>query len=57
MNKEELRGLIETGEGYTLDFKEGIPSDLGRHICAFANASGGRIILGVRDDGFSERMQ
>src|SRR3989338_2543933 len=51
MNKEELRGLIETGEGYTLDFKEGIPSDLGRHICAFANASGGRIILGVRDDG------
>ena len=51
MHKEELLGLIETGEGYTLDFKEALPSDLGRHICAFANASGGRIIRGVRDDG------
>jgi len=51
MNKEELLSLIETGEGYTLDFKDRIPHDLGRHICAFANASGGRIILGVRDDG------
>ncbi len=50
LNKEELIGLIQTGEGYTLEFKERIPSDLGRHICAFANASGGRVILGVRDD-------
>ena len=51
MDRKELLGLIQTGEGYALDFKERLPSDLGRHICAFANASGGRIILGVRDDG------
>ncbi len=51
MNREELFGLIKTGEGYRLDFKESIPSDLGKHICGFTNASGGKIILGVRDDG------
>ncbi len=51
MNRKEILNLINIGEGYTLDFKEAIPSDLGKLICAFANASGGRIILGVRDNG------
>ncbi|MBU1886631.1 helix-turn-helix domain-containing protein [Candidatus Micrarchaeota archaeon] len=51
MNMDELLGLIRTGEGYTLELKEKLPSDLGKQFCAFANASGGRIILGVKDDG------
>ncbi|HIJ97627.1 TPA: ATP-binding protein, partial [archaeon] len=51
MGKDELLALIKTGEGYSLEFKESIPSDLGKHICAFANASGGKIVLGVKDDG------
>lgn len=51
VNKKELLELIKAGEGYALEFKEDLPSDLGRHICAFANASGGKIILGVKDDG------
>ncbi|MBI4154312.1 putative DNA binding domain-containing protein [Candidatus Woesearchaeota archaeon] len=51
MNKKELLALIKTGEGYTLEFKESVPSDLGKHICAFANASGGKMILGLKDDG------
>jgi len=50
MNKKELLELIRTGEGYTLEFKERI-NNLGKEICAFANASGGKIILGVRDNG------
>ena len=50
MNKKELLELIKTGEGYTLEFKERI-GNLGKEICAFANASGGKIILGVKDDG------
>ncbi len=50
MKKEELLELIRIGEGYALEFKESLPSDLGKHICAFANASGGRIIIGVADD-------
>ena len=51
MNKEELLELIKTGEGYTLEFKENISSSIGKDICAFANASGGRIIVGVKDNG------
>lgn len=51
MNKEGLLELIKTGEGYTLEFKENISSSIGKDICAFANASGGRIIVGVKDDG------
>ena len=50
MNKSIL-DLIKTGEGLTLEFKEGVNSDLGKEICAFANANGGKIILGVKDNG------
>ena len=48
MNK--IKELIKTGEGYFLEFKEKIGSDLGKEICAFANSDGGQIILGVSDD-------
>ena len=50
MDRKELYGLIKTGEGYTLEFKENISSNLGKEICAFANANGGKIILGVKDN-------
>ena len=50
--ESKIKDLIKTGEGIKLEFKEGfnIPS-LGKEICAFANESGGKIILGVSDDG------
>ncbi len=51
MEKREILKLIETGEGLTLEFKESIGSNLGKEICAFANTKGGRIILGVKDNG------
>ncbi|MEK6891888.1 MAG: RNA-binding domain-containing protein [Nanoarchaeota archaeon] len=51
MDKEELSELIKTGEGLTLEFKENVSSHLGREICAFANSKGGRVILGVKDNG------
>ena len=57
MNKDDLLELIKIGEGYTLEFKESIDKFLGKEICAFANANGGKIIIGVTDDnlikGFS----
>ncbi|MBU3941157.1 MAG: putative DNA binding domain-containing protein [Nanoarchaeota archaeon] len=49
MDKKELLELVKIGEGYTLEFKEGLNSSIGKDICAFANASGGKIILGVTD--------
>lgn len=42
--------LLQEGEGYRTEFKES-PSDLDKELVAFANASGGTILLGVRDDG------
>ena len=42
---------FKTGEGYTLEFKESVSSSMGKDICAFANSSGGKIIIGIADDG------
>ncbi|MGE0793303.1 MAG: RNA-binding domain-containing protein [Candidatus Woesearchaeota archaeon] len=49
MNKKELLELIASGEGYNLEFKENLSNSIGKSICAFANASGGKILLGVSD--------
>ena len=46
-----LRNLIALGEGFTTEFKRSGTSNLGREICAFANATGGVILVGVADDG------
>ena len=51
MTKKELNFLIQTGEGYNLEFKESYNSNLAREICAMANATGGYILIGVSDDG------
>jgi ATP-dependent DNA helicase RecG len=51
MNRPILADLIALGEGFTTEFKHALPSDLGREICAFANASGGVILIGVDDAG------
>ncbi|MDE0120935.1 MAG: ATP-binding protein [Gemmatimonadota bacterium] len=46
-----LSDLLALGEGTTVEFKRSPRSDLGREICAFANATGGVILLGVDDEG------
>ncbi|MDE2682870.1 MAG: putative DNA binding domain-containing protein [Chloroflexota bacterium] len=51
MSSPTLADLIALGEGFTTEFKRSLPSDLGREICAFANATGGVILIGVDDAG------
>ena len=51
MNQGTLSDLVALGEGFTTEFKRTGTSGLGREICAFANATGGTILLGVADDG------
>ncbi len=51
MNQETLCNLIALGEGFTIEFKRSGTSNLGREICAFANATGGVILIGVTDSG------
>ena len=47
----ELAELIASGEGRTVEFKQSLNKDLGRGLCAFANAGGGTVLLGVSDAG------
>ena len=47
MKKKELKELIEQGEGYFVEFKEQIGVSLDKEMVAFANASGGKIVIGV----------
>ena len=51
MTLDDLEILIQKGEGTTLEFKERLSSSFARELVALANAIGGRILLGVRDDG------
>lgn len=46
-----LRDIIPLGEGVTTEFKRSGTSHLGRELCAFANATGGVVLLGVDDKG------
>jgi len=50
MNKEELKLMLQEGEGYKIEFKESL-SNIDKDIVAFANSSGGRIFVGVTDKG------
>lgn len=49
MDKEELMKLIAKGENSHTEFKESYSSDVAKEICAFANADGGKVLLGVTD--------
>jgi ATP-dependent DNA helicase RecG len=54
MTPDELEKLIRQGEGYNLEFKQSLPSkasELAEEICAFANAAGGTLLVGVDDKG------
>ncbi len=51
MKPSDLKILIQEGEGTTLEFKENLSGSFARELVAMANTIGGRILLGVRDDG------
>lgn len=57
MTREELRDIVSAGEDQGLEFTSAIPHEdhIARHLAAFANTSGGRLLLGMGtpngDDG------
>ena len=51
MTKQELGVLIKEGEGYTLEFKENLSKKFAVEVVAFANSMGGKILIGVDDEG------
>lgn len=53
-NTETIQSLIDSREGYNVEFKVRVPSkvrELTEEICAFANADGGYLLIGVDDNG------
>ncbi len=53
MTSQELAQLVSLGEGAFLEFKHRAPRPerIAREVIAFANNRGGRLLLGVSDDG------
>jgi ATP-dependent DNA helicase RecG len=51
MTEQELNTIIQTGEGYKIEFKRNVNTDLSKELVAFSNSSGGRIFIGMDDDG------
>lgn len=51
MTWEDIAGLLEQGEGQSVEFEKSIPSedDIARDLVAFSNADGGKIIYGLDD--------
>ena len=48
---EQVKLLISEGEGLIVEFKKRYTPRIDQDIVAFANARGGTLLLGVRDDG------
>lgn len=48
---DDLDRWIQQGEGQSLEFKLKVNASLARELAAFANTTGGRIVLGIDDDG------
>ncbi len=53
MTIAELHRLIALGEGFYLEFKRKVasPEKIAKTLVAFANTHGGRVLIGVDDDG------
>ncbi len=51
MTGAELRSIIQAGEGYHTEFKQSLDKSFVEEACAFANSGGGKILLGITDDG------
>lgn len=51
MKQSDLEILLREGEGSMLEYQESLSSSFARDLVAFANSSGGKILLGVRDNG------
>ena len=47
----DINIILNKGESYTIEFKENADRSISDEVCAFANASGGRIFIGVNDRG------
>jgi len=53
LTSDDIKLLVTSGEGYNAEFKVSVPSkvkELTEEVCAFANAAGGVLLIGVNDN-------
>ncbi|OQX77990.1 MAG: hypothetical protein B6D64_07430 [Bacteroidetes bacterium 4484_276] len=53
LTEQDIKSIAQSGEGYNAEFKISVPSkvrELAGEVCAFANAAGGVVLLGVDDN-------
>ena len=53
LTEQDIISIAQSGEGYNAEFKVAVPSkvkELACEVCAFANAAGGVLLLGVADN-------
>lgn len=57
--KHPIEKLIEQGEGLNLDFKFEVSdaAKIARSLVAFANTNGGKLLIGVKDNGIIKGIQ
>lgn len=51
MEFRDLLQILKEGESTIVEFKEAINKDIAKSVCSFANTKGGKILIGVKDDG------
>ena len=51
VTRQDVIDLIQGGEGQTLELKQSMHKKHAKTVVSFANAKGGKILLGVADDG------
>jgi len=52
LNPTEIKSIVNAGEGFNTEFKVNLPTNLKsitEEVCAFANATGGVVLIGVDD--------
>jgi len=50
MTKKQLQFILKQGENSRIEFKENLDKNVAKDICAFANSSGGQVLVGVDDN-------
>jgi len=51
MNNTEVQNIISQGENELVEFKENFNNDAVVALCAFANTKGGKVYVGISDNG------
>ncbi len=57
MNEKAFELILKTGESFFVEFKERLDKSLTKEIVAFSNSQGGRIFIGVKDNGEIKGMR